>query len=89
MGFLEKAKKKYEDVTGQTKAKETDRLIVEYAQVLHGYADRLETMERLYDNLRNGHMDLRSVHDRVRVLALVAVASCVLSVAALAVSLLK
>jgi len=63
--------------------------LLEYSQVLHAYADRLENVERLYDNLRDGQLRLQASYARVRVLTVVTIVSCVLSAAALVVVLLK
>ncbi len=82
-------KKRVDDVTGKTRNDATDRALLEYSQVLHAYADRLENVERLYDNLREGNLGLQAAFVRVRILTVAAFASCVLSVAALVVVLLK
>ena len=58
MGFFDTAKRKWKDLTGQTKAEETDRLVGEWSQVMHGYADKLDQLGNLYGSVSGQVQDL-------------------------------
>jgi len=90
MGFVDTVKRKWEDVTGQTKAKETDRLVGEWAQVMHGYADKLDQLGNLYGSVSGQVQSLTARMDgmarlqrRANVALVVAVVSTGLSVGTL------
>ncbi|GEM_PF-6867913 len=55
MGFLEAVKRKIKDVTGQTKAEETDKLVGEWSLVMREYADELKKLGDLYASV-SGHV---------------------------------